>query len=170
MLHQKFSWISCGFSCQFSPLSFTNAQPSFLKKSSLPFRASQNASQQLSSARLQNDFKIPFRQLVECTASSKFRVRHQIPCDIFGWPYSLIISCTNSAYNLPNTNSKKGNRNNQSGTSVGSFSTPRLQISTLRPRKLSKGRVNSFYLFGKISTTKTAVAEQRKRHEEQAVK
>jgi hypothetical protein len=105
----------------------------------------------LSSARLQNDFKFPFRRLVECNASSKFRVRHQIPCDIFGWPYSLIRSCTNSAYNLPNTDSKKGNRNHQS---VGSFSTPRLQISTLRPCKLSKGRVNSFYLFGKISTTK----------------
>jgi hypothetical protein len=124
----------------------------------------------LSSARLQNDFKIPFRQLGECTASSKFRVRHEIPCNIFGWPYSLIRSCTNSAYNLPNTKSKKGNRTNQSGTSVGSFSTPRLQISTLRPCKLSKGRVNSFYLFGKISTTKTAAEEQRKRHEEQAVK
>jgi len=94
----------------------------------------------------------------------------KVSWDIFGWPYSHIRSCTNSAYNLPNTNSKKGNRNNQSGTSVGSFSTPRLQISTLRPCKLSKGRVNSFYLWGKISTTKTAAEEQRRRHEEQAVK
>jgi hypothetical protein len=74
-------------------------------------------------------------------------------------------------YNLPNTNSKKGVENNQSRTSVGSFSAPRLQISTLRACKLfSKGRVNSFYLFEKISTTKTAAEEQRKRHEEQAVK
>jgi hypothetical protein len=70
-----------------SKLSLTNAEPSFLEQSSLPSRASQNAFQQLSSARLQNDFKIPFRQLVKCIASSKFRVRHQIPCDIFGWPY-----------------------------------------------------------------------------------
>jgi hypothetical protein len=33
-----------------------------------------------------------------------------------------------------------------------------------------KGRLNSFYLFGKISTTKTAAEEQRKMYEEQAEK
>ncbi len=95
-------------------------------------------------ARLQDSF----------SAACRMHRLFKVSCDIFGWPYSLIRSCTNSAYNFPNTNSKKGNRNNQSRTSVGSFSTPRLQISTLRPCKLSKGRVNSFHLFGRFPQQK----------------
>jgi len=52
-----------------SKLSFTNAQPSFLKKSSLPFRASQNASQQLITSKgyagCKNESNLPRREVTE---------------------------------------------------------------------------------------------------------
>jgi len=68
MLHQKLSWImSTSNSCRF--LSLTNTEPSFLKQSSLSFRASQNAFQQLFTSKghagCKKESNLPRREVTE---------------------------------------------------------------------------------------------------------